>query len=81
MRRARACGMIDDAATEPTDAVRGSDLVVLATPVGAIPGLMKRMQGKSCFNFTSVDEAAFAELAQLTRRGFDRFHQERANFL
>ena len=29
------------------------------------------MQGKSCFNFTRVDEALFAELADLTRRGYD----------
>jgi len=35
------------------------------------PALRKRMQGKSCFNFTRVDEALFAELADLTRRGYD----------
>jgi hypothetical protein len=29
--------------------------------------LKKRMQGKSCFNFTTVDEALFEELADLTR--------------
>jgi hypothetical protein len=29
------------------------------------------MQGKSCFNFTKVDEALFAELGELTRTGFD----------
>jgi len=43
LERARACGMIDNAATEPMDAVRDSDLVVLAAPVGAIPGLMERI--------------------------------------
>ncbi|MEL7535758.1 MAG: hypothetical protein AAFZ58_08880 [Pseudomonadota bacterium] len=32
--------------------------------------LNKRMQGKSCFNFTSVDVGLFAELAELTQRGF-----------
>jgi len=37
------------------------------------PGLKKRMQGKSCFNFKGVDEVAFAELANLTKKGFDRF--------
>jgi hypothetical protein len=36
---------------------------------GMSPELKKRMQGKSCFNFTSVDEATFTELSQLTRRG------------
>jgi len=32
------------------------------------PGLKKRMQGKSCFNFTKIDEALFAELQALTAR-------------
>lgn len=32
------------------------------------PNLKKRMQGKSCFNFTKVDEGLFAELAELTNR-------------
>lgn len=32
------------------------------------PALRKRMQGKSCFNFTNVDEALFSELADLTAR-------------
>jgi hypothetical protein len=36
------------------------------------PELRRRMQGKSCFNFTSVDEALFAELAQLTARSIER---------
>ncbi|MBA3827082.1 MAG: hypothetical protein H0X24_24715 [Ktedonobacterales bacterium] len=30
--------------------------------------LRKRMQGKSCFNFTAVDAPLFAELATLTER-------------
>jgi len=30
--------------------------------------LKARMQGKSCFNFTSVDETLFAELEELTIR-------------
>lgn len=32
--------------------------------------LQKRMQGKSCFNFTAPDPALFRELAKLTTRGF-----------
>jgi hypothetical protein len=32
------------------------------------PALKKRMQGKSCFRFTQVDEPLFAELEELTRR-------------
>jgi hypothetical protein len=35
------------------------------------PELKRRMQGKSCFNFKSVDEALFDELAALTRRGYE----------
>jgi hypothetical protein len=37
------------------------------------PELKKRMQGKSCFNFTKVDEALFAELKALTRIGAAKF--------
>jgi len=32
------------------------------------PELRQRMQGKSCFNFTKIDEALFAELQALTAR-------------
>lgn len=39
---------------------------------GVSPELKRRMQGKSCFNFTAVDEALLAELAELTRAGYDR---------
>lgn len=35
--------------------------------------LRKRMQGKSCFNFTALDDEMLAELAQLTDRGFQSF--------
>lgn len=37
------------------------------------PELRKRMQGKSCFNFTGVDGELFAQLAELTRRSYDVF--------
>jgi hypothetical protein len=33
------------------------------------PDLRRRMQGKSCFNFTVVDQPLFEELARLTRAG------------
>jgi hypothetical protein len=36
---------------------------------GISSSLKKRMQGKSCFNFATVDEGLFDELAALTRRG------------
>ncbi len=35
--------------------------------------LKARMQGKSCFNFTTVDEALFGELERLTVEGFAVF--------
>lgn len=41
------------------------------------PRLKQRMQGKSCFNFTKLDEATVADLAELTERSFARFQQER----
>jgi hypothetical protein len=37
------------------------------------PELKKRMQGKSCFNFTSVDPGHVAELKKLTKAGFEEF--------
>ncbi len=37
--------------------------------------LTARMQGKSCFNFTSIDEGLFAELETLTVRAFDAFRR------
>jgi len=35
--------------------------------------LGRRKQGKACFNFTKPDEKLFAELAELTRLGFECF--------
>jgi hypothetical protein len=40
------------------------------------PRLRKRMQGKSCFNFTAIEEDLLAELAQLTQQGAERVRQE-----
>lgn len=52
-------------------------------PVYAFPELLaglstelkKRMQGKSCFNFTAVDDGLFKELAALTAKGHKAFKQ------
>ena len=44
---------------------------------GMSPELTKRMQGKSCFNFRSIDDAQLRELKRLTKQGFDRFVKER----
>lgn len=37
--------------------------------------LRARMQGKSCFNFTSVDEALFAELEEISASSFKAFQR------
>jgi hypothetical protein len=37
------------------------------------PSLRKRMQGKSCFNFTTVEPSQAKELSTLTKRGIARF--------
>lgn len=39
-------------------------------------GLKKRMQGKSCFNFASVDRALFDELSALTAAGFASYEDQ-----
>lgn len=41
------------------------------------PALLKRMQGKTCFNFTKVDEELFVELSKLTKSGFELFRVKR----
>ena len=38
---------------------------------GVSPELRRRMQGKSCFNFTKVDEPLISELARLTKASFE----------
>ena len=40
------------------------------------PDLRKRMQGKSCFNFTKVDVALFDELSTITAKGRELFAVE-----
>jgi hypothetical protein len=39
--------------------------------------LKKRMQGKSCFNFKTVEEPLFKELATLTKAGFNKFSDDK----
>ena len=40
------------------------------------PQLQKRMQGKSCFNFTTTDTALFRELAKLTTAGLALYRRK-----
>jgi prephenate dehydrogenase len=41
--RARKMGALDDGAEDPEEAIKGSDLIVLATPVGTIIDLIERI--------------------------------------
>jgi hypothetical protein len=41
------------------------------------PELKKRMQGKSCFNFKTVDEKLLQELGKLTEAGYQKFSDPR----
>lgn len=53
-------------------------------PVYSFPDLLagvddsvkKRMQGKSCFNFTRLDDATVATITDLTQQGFSRYERE-----
>ena len=40
------------------------------------PELKKHMQGKSCFNFKTVEKSLFEELSQLIKQGLERFMKE-----
>jgi hypothetical protein len=42
----------------------------------ASPGLKARMQGKSCFNFSTVEPAIFKELATLTKAGYASYKEQ-----
>jgi hypothetical protein len=44
---------------------------------GMSPTLKKRMQGKACFNFTSIDPECFAELNRLAAEGLKKFKTEK----
>jgi hypothetical protein len=44
------------------------------------PELKKRMQGKSCFNFTNLESSHIAELKKLTKAGFEQFKNWPAQF-
>ena len=43
---------------------------------GISPELRKRMHGKSCFNFTSVDDELITELSELTSAGFEYYRDQ-----
>ncbi|MEM6317261.1 MAG: hypothetical protein AAF960_06300 [Bacteroidota bacterium] len=41
------------------------------------PELKKKMQGKSCFNFKTIDDQLFTELEGLTKTAFDKYKAEK----
>jgi prephenate dehydrogenase len=73
LERARDRGAIDAGAVNPTDAVRGSDLVVLATPVLAILDHIERL-GPSLPPRTLVTDVGStkAEVAKRAAKAFGR---------
>ena len=44
---------------------------------GVSPGLRKRMQGKSCFNFNKPDPTLFKEVAKLTAASYKRYRERK----
>ena len=39
------------------------------------PELRKRMQGKSCFNFTQIDESILSQLRDLITQGYEAYQK------
>lgn len=65
--RARALGIVDEAHTDPTEAARGADLVVLCTPIGAYAEVARAIApvlppGAIVSDVGSVKQAAVAAI-------------------
>ena len=71
LERAKECGAIDAGAANPADAVRGSDLVVLATPVLAIIDHVQRL-GPAISPRTLVTDVGSTKL-EVTKRAAKSF--------
>jgi prephenate dehydrogenase len=73
LERAQDCGAIEAGTTNPADAVRGSDLVVLATPVIPILDLIGRL-GPTLLAKTLVTDVGStkAEIVQRAAKSFGR---------
>jgi prephenate dehydrogenase len=71
LERARDCGAIDAGAANPADAVRGSDLVVLATPVLAILDHIDRL-GPALPSRTLVTDVGSTKV-EVTKRAAKSF--------
>jgi prephenate dehydrogenase len=66
LKRAKMCGAIDNGFCEPADAVRGSQLVVLATPVLAIVDLIERL-GPALPASTLLTDVGSTKMAVVTQ--------------
>jgi prephenate dehydrogenase len=66
LQRAKMCGVNDNGFSEPIDAVRGSQLVVLATPVLAIVDLIGRL-GPSLPSGTLLTDVGSTKVAVVQR--------------
>jgi len=73
LERAQDCGAVDKGSTNPVDAVRGSDLVVLSTPVISILDLIDRL-GPALNAKTLVTDVGStkAEIVQRAAKSFGR---------
>ncbi|MGB8011139.1 MAG: prephenate dehydrogenase/arogenate dehydrogenase family protein [Terriglobales bacterium] len=73
LKRAQDCGAIEEGTTHPADAVRGSDLVVLAAPVIPILDLIDRL-GPVMLSKTLVTDVGStkAEIVQRAVKAFGR---------
>ena len=78
LKRAKDCGAIETGATNISEAVRGSDLIVLATPVITIIDLIERL-GPSLPARTLVTDVGStkAEIAQRAAKSFGRAAAQR----
>src|SRR5260370_3166014 len=73
LERAQGCGAIEAGSTSPGDAVRGSDLVVLATPVISILDLIGRLGPASLAKTLGTDVGSTkAEMPQSSAKAVRR---------
>ncbi len=77
LERAQECGAIDKGFTNPADAVRGSELVILATPVLAILDLLDRL-GPSLSSHALVTEVGSTK-TEIVKRAAKAFGRNAAN--
>ena len=78
LERAQECGAIDEGTAQPADAVRGSDLVVLATPVLPILDLIDRLGPAIPRNTLVTDVGSTkAEIVERAVKSFGRAASQR----